>query len=207
MKTDTIRAQHNREKILRAALKLFQSRGIRKVSMHDIATGAGLTPATLYNHFGTKETLVHRTLAYYLETTIGQFKEIIDSDLSFIEKFERMLAIKMDAFTNDQTELIQLLASGGDEINRIVNEIYAGGSQQWARDFYEEGKQQGIVNPDLPTETIIMYSEILREGVSALARRSDDPDFIRRMIEALTPIYLYGIMGRPEPAPNEPLKP
>jgi len=206
MKATHSRSIHNREKVLQAALKLFQERGVRKVSVKDIAARAGLAPATVYNHFGTKDALVRETLAYYLETTIGQFKKIIDADLSFTEKFERMLAIKMDAFTSDQSELFQLLASGGDEVNRVVNEIYIGGSQQWAYDFYEEGKRQGIVNPDVPTETIILYSEILREGVSALARRSDDPGFLLRMIEALTPIYKYGIMVKPDAPPRDPLK-
>ena len=55
-----------RERILRAARELFYSRGIRAVSVEDIAQAAQTNKMTLYRHFESKDLLVSeylRTLA------------------------------------------------------------------------------------------------------------------------------------------------
>ena len=51
MKGPELRAEKNREKIISAALELFQESGIKKVAISDIARKAEVTPATIYNHF------------------------------------------------------------------------------------------------------------------------------------------------------------
>lgn len=46
-----------RERLLRAAVRLFASSGYRGVSMRDLADAVGITPPALYNHFPGKEAL------------------------------------------------------------------------------------------------------------------------------------------------------
>jgi len=46
-----------RERILDTAEALFAEKGLAATSVRDIATAAGLTPASLYNHFEGKEAL------------------------------------------------------------------------------------------------------------------------------------------------------
>jgi AcrR family transcriptional regulator len=53
-----------RERIIRAASKLFYSEGLRAVSVDAVAEKAGVTKRTLYYHFRSKDDLV----AAYLET-------------------------------------------------------------------------------------------------------------------------------------------
>ncbi len=48
-----------RERILAAALSLFQrTHDVKRVSLEAIAREAGVSPTTIYNHFGTREALV-----------------------------------------------------------------------------------------------------------------------------------------------------
>lgn len=47
-----------RRRILRAAAEAFYGKGIRSVSMDDIAEGAGVTKRTLYYHYEDKDDLV-----------------------------------------------------------------------------------------------------------------------------------------------------
>jgi AcrR family transcriptional regulator len=47
-----------RERILTAARELFYSRGIRQVSVDDIAAAAGTNKMTLYRHFDSKDLLI-----------------------------------------------------------------------------------------------------------------------------------------------------
>lgn len=46
-----------RDRILKAAKKLFQKRGFQQTTTRDIAGAAGIATGTLFNYFATKETL------------------------------------------------------------------------------------------------------------------------------------------------------
>jgi len=58
-----------RERILRSAWDLFTDHGFDDATMADVATAAGVSRATVFNHFGSKQGLVdaqtERVLLYY----------------------------------------------------------------------------------------------------------------------------------------------
>lgn len=63
-----------RDRILDTAEALFAERGFAATSVRDIATAAGLTPASLYNHFEGKEALY----AAVLERGIAPLMALLD---------------------------------------------------------------------------------------------------------------------------------
>ena len=63
-----------RQRILLAARDLLVARGVRRVSMDDVAVAAGVTRMTVYRHFGDRESLVREAflaLAEALEAVIA----------------------------------------------------------------------------------------------------------------------------------------
>jgi AcrR family transcriptional regulator len=46
--------------LLQAALQVAGSRGVAATTVNDVAAAAGMTPATVYNHFETREALLRR---------------------------------------------------------------------------------------------------------------------------------------------------
>ena len=50
--------EQSKEDIRKAAWELFGQFGVDKVSMADIAKKAGVSQATIYNNFGSKEALI-----------------------------------------------------------------------------------------------------------------------------------------------------
>lgn len=53
------------ERILEAAFALFVKHGFHGTSMRQIAQEAGLTPASIYNHFPTKDEIFHQVILRY----------------------------------------------------------------------------------------------------------------------------------------------
>jgi AcrR family transcriptional regulator len=51
-------ASHTVERLTRAAAQAFAAKGFSATTTRDIATGAGLSPAGVYVHFGSKEELL-----------------------------------------------------------------------------------------------------------------------------------------------------
>jgi len=199
MKAYERRMERNKERILQATLELFQVHGIKKTTTNDIAQKAGVSPATVYNHFGSKEDLVRATVKYFLTSTAADFSKIFKGDLSFLGKMEQILLYKSDMLGQYQGEFMQTIISEDPEIRHIVDSVYLTEIRQMVINFYEEGKRQGHVNPELSTETIMRYSLIVRSGMAAESTLSEDPEHNRKMIQELAPLFLYGIMGKPRP--------
>jgi AcrR family transcriptional regulator len=63
-----------RQLILSAALKLFAAHGVEGVSIRAVNREAGLGPASVHYHFGTKEALVDAVLHAYGDTVIEAVK-------------------------------------------------------------------------------------------------------------------------------------
>jgi len=197
MKAYERRAERNRERILRATLELFQVYGIKKTTTNEVARKAGVSPATVYNHFGSKEDLVHAAVKYFLAGTAADFRKIFEGDLSFLGKMEQILSYKSDILGQYQGEFMQAIISEDPEIRHLVDSVYLTEIRQVILNFYEEGKKQGYVNPELSTETIMRYMLIVRSGMAAESILSEDPEHNRKMMQELTPLFLYGIMGKP----------
>jgi AcrR family transcriptional regulator len=84
--------------ILEVASRLFASRGYDAVSMRDVATEVGSTPANLYYHFKDKEHLIRATLAHVFSQRTAALEEILlsghrpsDRLTIFVEWFGNLL--------------------------------------------------------------------------------------------------------------------
>ena len=78
------RGVDGRELILAAALKLFSEQGIDGVSIRAVNREAGLGPASVHYHFGTKEALLEAVVHVYgeavMETTKARAQAIVASE-------------------------------------------------------------------------------------------------------------------------------
>jgi len=89
-----------RERILQAARELFYSRGIRAVSVDDIAEAADTNKMTLYRHFASKDLLVAeylRTLARAADTLWEDLARAHPGDplaqlRAWVERIAKMMA-------------------------------------------------------------------------------------------------------------------
>jgi AcrR family transcriptional regulator len=153
-------------------------------------------PPSTITSAGNKEDLMHAAVKYFLSSTAVDFSQILKGGRSFLEKMEQILSFKSDMLGQYQGEFMQTLISEDPEIRHLVDSVYLTEMRQMIIDFYEEGKRQGYVNPELSTETIMRYLLIVRSGMAAESVLSEDPEHNRQLMQELTPLFLYGIMGK-----------
>jgi AcrR family transcriptional regulator len=60
--------ERTRRQLLTAALGLFSERGMEGVTIQDIAAAAGMATATVYNHFRTRDEVIHGVASWFAET-------------------------------------------------------------------------------------------------------------------------------------------
>ncbi len=101
--TENTTKKNMRGEILELAIPLFASAGYDGVSMRDIATAVGLTPAALYYHFADKEQLYVDAVGHACKETKDVLKAAIDGAgspwmrlESFVSMYAQLLATKKD---------------------------------------------------------------------------------------------------------------
>lgn len=79
-----------RQGILEAAAKVMAARGIDAVTMNDIASEAGYTPASLYTYFDSKDAIITALLTSIRERFMATFDERMPADTSLAERLSRL---------------------------------------------------------------------------------------------------------------------
>jgi AcrR family transcriptional regulator len=96
---DTVRS--TRRRILVAARDLLVTRGLRRVSMDEVADAAGVTRMTVYRHFGDRESLVR-----------AAFLQLAESLESLVADLDRQPRPDVDAFLARIGEVVTALPGG-----------------------------------------------------------------------------------------------
>ena len=190
------RKEQKKENIRRAALELFKIYGMKKVSINDIASRAAVSPVTIYNHFGSKEELVRDVVKQLILSLQEKYQAIIEGEKPFLEKLELIVFDKTQIAREYNGEFIQRAISNDPEIQQFINSIWERKVNRLMIDFFEEGKRQGYINPELSQEIILLYTEIFRQGLMAHPGLFAAPEHNVRLIRELSSVYLYGVMGK-----------
>lgn len=91
--TDGRRARGNRtrERILRAAIELFGSRGFESTSMKDLASAAGVQAPAIYNHFASKEDVLVAASTWAMQDFHDKVVDPDDPQLPTLERLEGLV--------------------------------------------------------------------------------------------------------------------
>ena len=183
------RKEQSKEDIRRAAEELFSRFGADKVSVNDIASKAGVSQATIYNNFGSKDELVHDYHKSIVNVIAGRFREILVWKKSFIEKFEGLLQSWIDVADRYKIEM----ESGGSKQspNAINLEL-----ESSFREFIKEGKEQGNLRVDLSEDAIIAYIKFFQQGIANNPGIRDKMKRDEKYSQDLFSLFMYGIRGQ-----------
>jgi AcrR family transcriptional regulator len=106
------RAQDSRDEILRAASRLFASRGFHETSMAEVARSAHVSKALIFWHFKTKEELFLAVLGRLLEPYVIDFAEesgALDEKAQILKLLESYLLFVHDNASSIRFFVAQLL--------------------------------------------------------------------------------------------------
>ena len=198
----TRRKERIKESIMNAALELFYAHGFKKVSIDEIAKKADVSPVSIYNHFGSKQGLVKEVLKRLFDHVHERQRSIIEADVPYYQKMQNMLAAKMNAAYEFQGEHFQMDMYNDPDMQQYINEFVTQKSNKLVMQFFDEGKKEGYINPDISSQAILTYIELFQLGWSSLKSLPKGPDRLSKMIHDLQILTLYGFMGKPDAEPK-----
>ena len=195
------RKEQKKESIIRAALDLFMQYGFKKVSVNDIAVKANVSPVTIYNHYGNKNSLVHEVIRYQLGSMIENYRTIIHGDGTFPEKLKEIVFNKVEVASQFRGELASIALRDNSVYSQPVYEEFEQEALKMTLDLFEEGKSEGYIGKDISEQTLIIYFDILKSGITASTQLYTDEESYPRIVRELNELFLYGLVDtgdRPE---------
>jgi AcrR family transcriptional regulator len=188
--------EQSKKVIIEAAAELFKLHGFKKVAVSDIARAAGVSPVTIYNHFGSKDGLVREVVKALLQRVMDKAWEIIRSDAPFPEKLETIVFDKSRIASEYRGELMREAARNDPELQAWIESFWQKDVAKGTLALLEEGKKEGFIDPGISVDMLLLYLEIIRQGVFAdpklLDRIKPELDLYRQ----LNLLFIYGLVGK-----------
>lgn len=138
--------------ILDYAEKTLMEKGYYDVSMDEIAIGVGIAKGTLYLHFPKKEELVYALVKPKMLSFLESVEQAKSLPYNPKEKLEFLLKRELSGaffqfLMKSNTEMTAIFKSHETEINEILPKVFDG-----IHGILNEGKNEGLFDPDLPVE-------------------------------------------------------
>lgn len=194
---DKAKYMEKREKILAAAVKLFNNtHNIKKVSLEDIAAEAGVSPTTIYNNFGDRDNLVYEVVKELARANIERNKAIIRSDMPFAHKLVTIISGKMDLTDKINSEIIEKMLSQDKRIATFIDQIYEQEIKPLWKEIMADGKKQGYIDPSLDETAVVMFLDILEAGLKTKMDIMKNIKENMGLLEQLAHIMFYGFLKK-----------
>lgn len=188
------RREQKKKDILAAALALFMDYGIQKVSIAEIAKKANVSQVTIYNYFESKDNLAQSVFKFYVDQVWEEQKQFLISDLPFNEKLKKIMFEKGAAINEISEKFLHDFMEDYARGQSYVEELYIKEAMPLFIDFFNEGRAQGFIDPDVSNEAILFYLNMFQEYL----RREDMAQMTLPIADELTTLFFYGIAGKRE---------
>ncbi|GAA1604280.1 hypothetical protein GCM10009789_67830 [Kribbella sancticallisti] len=122
------RARDTKGDIHRAALDLFSTRGYEKTSLREIAEQVGITKASLYYHYSSKQDLLQAIIGTFFDDMRAVFDQVDDQPWS-PERERELLGAYLDVVINHRStgptilrDIAAVLAAFGDQLDDLIEQ-------------------------------------------------------------------------------------
>lgn len=151
--------ERQRRRILDAAWKLLDERGIDRVTMAEITAASGVQPSTVYQYFSNKDDIVWALLGESMEESRGLAEQRINAGPNALARLTALLGFMADELVNHPVKV------------RFMAQFDATYARDWPAERLLMLESQ--INP----EGFQVFTNLIREGIADGSLRSDlDPD-------------------------------
>ncbi|HEX9597436.1 MAG TPA: TetR/AcrR family transcriptional regulator [Anaerolineales bacterium] len=188
------------DRVLQAAFELFISQGYHGTSMRQVAKAARLTPASIYNHFASKEEIFKQVLIRYhpyremmanLEVAQGDTVDALIKDAA-----QRVISVVRSRRDLQHLIFIEIVEFKGEHASEMFSRAFPDIQKFLAKLQNAKGKLRPIPPENLILTLMgLMMSQWMLEGLlsgnTVIPLKADQ-------FETAIDIYLHGILDSKE---------
>jgi AcrR family transcriptional regulator len=102
--TPITKDEQKRGRIIAAAMEVFAAEGLAKGTIASVAVRAGIGKGTVYEYFRSKDQLFQAMLEYFFAEMVLQWEALIQSELPYEEKLNRLIDSAFDLIDFDNPQ-------------------------------------------------------------------------------------------------------
>lgn len=189
------RKQKKIEQIYRASFQLFSKYGFQKISVNEIAHLAKVSPATIYNYFGTKEQLYADMLMNWMDKQLEQYENVLASGLSFPEKTKEIMLLEANNLKLLSEEFQKVPSSEAIGWRQMVERYSEEKVLAFFMKFVAIGKQEGYIHKDQTEEMMMMYFTMFKNELGRYWEASNQ-DRKTWDMDRWIALFFYGAVGQ-----------
>ena len=140
-----------RERILRAAIRIFSQKGYFNSKISEIARLAGVADGTIYLYFKNKDDLLISLFEEKMGEVVADVRRRIAAGGNALEKLRIFIENHMDLLERESglVEVIQVELRQSTKFLKDYTPVKFFEYLEVISDILEEGKREGILRPDL----------------------------------------------------------
>jgi AcrR family transcriptional regulator len=186
-----------RERLLAAADALFYSEGVHVVGVDRIVEQAGVTKASLYHTFGSKDELVRAYLEHHFATRQASIARILAAHATPRERLLGVFAELEKALAGSEFRGCRFISASAESRPGDASEVVADRYRSWLRSIFTElAAQAGAGN----ARQVGRQLALLYDGAAVAARMDKDRRaaaiVIRSAVVALLDAAIPATRGR-----------
>jgi AcrR family transcriptional regulator len=158
--------ERQQRRILDAAWKLFDERGMDRVTMAEITSASGVQASTTYQYFSNKDAVVWAMLGEWMQERSQCAKEMLEAAPNALARITSLLESFADDLVNEPVK-VRFLAQfdamyahnwPAERLLALESQIFSE-PKQWFSELIREGIADGSLradlNPDLTLQAVI----------------------------------------------------
>ena len=152
-----------REKIVEVAMSMFTKRGIRAVTMDDVARVLGISKRTIYELYEKKEDLLYEVVVCHFKKRHAIMVEVLGRCNDVMEILLEVYHQKVSDFKNTNplffSEMIRY-----PQLQKFLNDQNME-MRQHSLDFYHRGVGEGFFRADVNYELAVMLFDVMGQHI------------------------------------------
>lgn len=182
-----IRRENKMKDILNAALQLFSMKGVKDVSIVEIAKSANVSQVSIYNFFQSKENLARQAFFKMMDDIMSDLENLVESNLSFKEKVNKMHFISSEIGNNFNETFNQIEFIKDPLIEKFLNEYGENKTVPLFMKLIKQGKLEGDIDSDISSESILIYIQSINKALQS--------NLSKKVRSDLGKLFFYGLFG------------
>lgn len=179
----------DRQQLLEKVMHMFWERGFEGLSFNEIASETGLTRASLYNCFGSKEALFEEAMALYTSTSPDTRLEKLEEGQSVAQAFFDFFAEASHQLAQDEKSrgcmtincLNELVAGKTGMANRLLEQFTA--KKQRLHALFQQAIRQGELPSSADAQMLASLMLTFLAGLSTFSKTTSDEVELRQICE------------------------
>lgn len=183
-----------KKNILAAAQELFFKKGIRKVTIDEIAVKLKMSKKTIYEHFENKDTIVFELVKSHLKTHKKEIESRIKKSSNVIEETLSIVQCSSEMMNHINPVLFEDLKTSYPKAWNYLEEFKKSFIMNLITRELEKGQKQGLIRKDINIK-LMAYLRLLQ--INILFETDILKEFNMNFYELqhqLTRHFLYGIV-------------